>query len=428
MPVPAWKLTAVPLLVAVVAFPLSCSGSTPPGSVSATVPAGSCEEMRTGDFSQLALVGPGKTSENIRSLLSRVSLVPKTAPIYEKEVIEACAELGLAAGIGEADLRAAPEAGRGAEKVCGVAAEKVAKMFRQAKDLKIVLDVRINQTPCFVDATAARKCLGDCGASTRGDMRADCIAGELVGTCQGRCAGKCTFPAGPGGGTCNALCSGRCDHDFRGTCRAMCAGLCDGTPLKSPGACKGICEGSCNDGGDGYCGGRCEGQCAGPWERAVPTGKCDGICMGGCAGEVKDPLCTGEYAPTGTEATCLTSCGAAAAAAVRCDLPVIDVVVRSGRAGPELVKLLHGVQSAVPKILRQQAAANRLARALLTATTASVEWQTAYTTVGQKPFACIRASVDMMKEAGAAIDAVLRSAEAVAGAIKTDPVPMGKAE
>jgi hypothetical protein len=364
----------------------------------------------------------------MRFLLARSSLVPRSAPLYEKEVIDACAELGLAAGIGEADLRAAPESGHGAEKVCGVVATKVAAMFRQAKDLKTVLDVRINQTPCFVDATAARKCLADCGSAARGDMRAECIGGELVGACQGRCAGKCTFPAGPGGGTCNALCTGRCDRDFRGICRGTCAGICDGTPLKSPAPCTGICEGSCNDGGDGYCGGYCTGQCAGGWERAAPMGNCGGICMGGCAAEVRDPLCTGEYVPTGTEATCGAACGAAAALTARCDLPVIDVVVRGTRPGPGLVKLLYGVQSVAPKILRQQAAAKRLARALQNAMAASVTWSNTYSTVGQKPFACIHASVARMKEAGASVDVVLQAIEAIAGAIKTDPVPMAKIE
>jgi hypothetical protein len=231
MPVPRWKLAAVPFVVAVLASPLSCSSSIPPGDVSATVSAGACEEMRSGDFSRLALGDPGATSDSMRALLTRSSLVPRSAPLYEKEVIDACVELGLAAGLSEHDLRATPEAGSGAEKVCGVVATKVATMFRQAKDSKIVLDVRVNQTPCFVDATAARKCLADCGAPARGDMRAECIGGELVGACQGRCAGKCTFPAGPGGGTCNALCSGRCDREFRGTCRGACVGSCDGTPL-----------------------------------------------------------------------------------------------------------------------------------------------------------------------------------------------------
>ncbi len=428
MPVSRWKLAAVPFVVAALASPLSCSGGAPPDAVSATVSAGACEEMRTGDFSALPLGGPGTTSNSMRFLLTRSSLVPRSAPLYEKEVIDACAELGLAAGIGEVDLRATPESGRGAEKVCGVVANKVATMFRQAKDLKIVLDVRVNQTPCFVDATAARKCLADCGATARGDMRAECIGGELVGACQGRCAGKCTFGAGPGVGACNALCTGRCDHDFRGICRGTCAGTCDGTPLKSPASCGGICDGSCNDRAEGFCGGRCDGQCAGPWERATPTGTCGGICMGGCAGEVKDPLCSGEYVPRGTEPTCLAACGAAAALTARCDLPVIDVVVRGGRPGPELAKLLYGVQSAVPKILRQRAAAKRLARALQTAEAASVEWSNTYAKVGHRPYRCIRASVAMMKEAGNSLDLVLQSTEAVANAIKTDPVPMSKVD
>jgi hypothetical protein len=428
MPVSGWKIAAVPFVVAVLSSPLSCSRSVPPDAVSATVSAGACEEMRTGDFSAIALGGPGGTSQSMKFLLTQASLVPRSAPLYEKEVIDACAELGLAAGIGEADLRAAPESGRGAETVCGAAANKVAAMFRKAKDAKIVIDVRIDQTPCFVDATAAQKCLADCGATARGDMRAACIGGELVGACQGRCAGKCTFPAGPGGGSCAAVCSGRCDRAFRGICRATCAGSCDGTPLKSPGACGGICDGSCSDGADGFCGGRCDGQCSGSWERGVPTGNCAGTCMGGCAGEVGSPLCTGEYAPPGTEATCQAACGAAAALTARCDLPVVHVVVRGGKPGPELVKLLYGVQAAVPKILRQQAAAKRLSRALQNAVAASLEWSNAYGTVGQKSFACIRASADMMKQAADTIDLVLRGTDAVASAVKTDPVPLGKGE
>ncbi len=52
--------------------------------------------------------------------------------------------------------------------------------------------------------------------------------------------------------------------------------------------------------------------------------------------------------------------------------------------------------------------------------TASLGWSTAYATPGQKSFACIRASADMMKEAGASIDLVLQGTNAVALAIKTE--------
>src|SRR4051812_27702606 len=116
MPVPRWKLAAVPFAIAAVASPLCCGGSVNPDAVSATVPVGPCEEMRTGDFSTLALGGPGATGDSMKFLLTRSSVIPRSAPLYEKELIDACAELGLAAGIGEVDLRAAPESGRGAEK------------------------------------------------------------------------------------------------------------------------------------------------------------------------------------------------------------------------------------------------------------------------------------------------------------------------
>lgn len=428
MPVPRWKLAAVPFVVAVVASPLSCGPSVAPDAVSATVSAGACEELRTGNLSTLTLGGPGNMGDYMKFLLVRSANLARNAPQLEKELIDACAELGLAAGLGEADVRAAPEAGKGAEKVCSIVATKVATEMRKAKDQKIVLEVRIDQTPCFVDAAAARKCLTDCGATVRGDMRAECVGGELVGTCDGRCAGKCTFPAGPGGGTCNSMCTGRCDKEFRGVCGGTCVGSCNGSPLKTPGPCGGICDGACSDRAEGVCGGRCDGQCTGSWERAVPTGNCAGVCMGGCAGQVNTPLCTGEYAPTGMEATCQAACGATSALTARCDYPSVDVVIRAGKPGPELVRMLLGIQTAVPKILRQHASAKRLARALQTAMGASSDWATAHAVVGQKPFVCIRGTVDAMKDAAAAIDLDLRGTEAIAQSVKTDPVPVLKKE
>jgi hypothetical protein len=299
-------------------------------------------------------------------------------------------------------------------------------MFRRAKELKVVLDVRIDANPCLVDATAARKCLAECGATARGDMRAECIGGELVGTCQGRCASKCTFPAGPGGGECHAVCSGRCDSDFRGVCGGNCVGTCDGAPLKGSARCSGICDGSCNDHAEGFCGGRCDGQCSDTWVRAVPTGNCRAVCMGGCAGEVADPLCTGEYAPTGMDSACQAACNGTTALAARCDLPVVHVVVRGGTPDFPLVKLLFGVQSAVPKILRQQAAAKRLTRALQTTMSASAEWSDTFAIVGPKPLSCIRAFSDTMKSALAAVELCSVGSDAVAGAIKTDPVLVSK--
>jgi hypothetical protein len=301
-------------------------------------------------------------------------------------------------------------------------------MFRKAKELKVALDVRIDPLACFVDATAARKCLADCGTPARGDMRAECIGGELVGTCQGRCAGKCTFPAGRVGGTCNAVCSGRCDQDFRGVCGGHCTGACDGAPLRGAAHCSGICDGACGDGAEGFCGGRCDGQCSGAWERSVPSGNCPAACLGGCAGEVAEPLCTGEYAPSTIEPVCQAACGASSALGARCDLPVVHVVVRGGTPDPNLVRLLYGVQSAAPKILRHQGAAKRLTRALQRATGASLDWSNTYATPNQKPYLCIHANVDAMKDALAGMDLVSRGIEAIASAIKTDPVPLGKKE
>jgi hypothetical protein len=423
MPVSRWRAAVAPLLVAAVASPLAC-GPSAPGAVSVTIPAGgACEELRTGDFSRLVLEHPSPGGELVKFLLAHEIPLPGSEPALEKELIDACAELGLAAGLLPADVLGAPDSGRGAEKVCSVAATKVLAMFRKAKDQKVPLDVHIDASPCFVDAVAARQCFAECGVTAKGDMRAECVGGELVGTCQGRCAGKCTFPAGPGGGACDAVCTGRCDHDFRGRCDGACLGTCDGQPNPGGRPCGGICDGVCQDRAVGFCGGRCDGQCSGLWTRSVPSGSCSGACLGGCAGEVASPLCTGEYTPSGAEPLCAAACGAAEVVGARCDPPVVHVVIRGGNPSPELVKLLYGVQSAVPRILRQRAAAKRVTRALQVATAASIGWSTSFSGAGQRPLTCVRAAVDAMKDALAAVDLCSRGADAVADAIKTDPVP-----
>jgi len=451
MPVPRSKLAAAPFVVAACAVLVaSCRhpGAQEPGGPAALGPGGiapTCEEMKTGDFSALVFGArptargpfdpapppplPAGTGDNVKHLLAQAVLLSRTAFAFEKELIDACTELGLAAGVPEGDLRASPDAGHGAERACNAAATRVSTMFRKAKESNIILDLHVDPSRCFVDVEAARKCLADCGAPvTKGDLRAHCTGGEIGGLCGARCGGACTQPAGSGTGTCHASCSGKCDRDFRGTCGGKCSGTCDGAPTRGPKRCGGVCDGSCSDKAEGVCAGRCDGSCSGGWEPPA-TGRCSGVCAGGCTTEVKDPVCTGEYAPAGLDPICQAACGAASAMTVRCEAPLVRVSVRGGKPTVELEKLLAGIQSAVPKIVRaQQGAARRLPRAIEAAVTASVDWSNAFANAGPKPLLCIRSSIDAMKEAATWIDLAARGTEAIAPAIKTEPPPQAKGE
>jgi hypothetical protein len=437
MPVPRWKLAALPIAVLGLATPLfaSCRGGPDPETPG--VPAASgvpvagpvCEEMKTGDFSGLQFTGAAGLGENVKRLLVQAPRFSGLSLGIEKDLIAACTELGLAAGLGENELKAEPDAGQGAEKACNAAATKVAFMFRQAKDAKIILDLQVETPRCFVDVTAAKKCLADCGAPvTKGDLRAQCVGGEIDGACQGRCSGICFGDPGAGSGSCHAACSGKCDHDFRGACGGKCSGTCDGAPTRGPKKCAGVCDGSCSEKGEGVCAGRCDGQCSGDFEPRDPS-KCPGVCVGTCSGEVRDPLCSGELTPPGVDPVCQAACAAASALTARCDLPLVRVAVRGGKPTRELERLLAGIQSAIPKIVRiQQGPAKRLPRAVEGLATAAVDWSNAYATAGPKPLACVRAGIDAAKEAANWIGLSARGTEAIAPAIKTDPPPQQKVE
>jgi len=454
MPAPGWKLVTVSLAVTGLALPVaSCrraddsAGAAAPGS---TVGPGGvplvCEEMKSGDFTGLVFGGPPKargpfdpppppplppgTGDNVKFLLGQTYRLSRTAPGLEKDLIDACTELGLAAGLSESELKATPDSGHGAERACNAASTRVSALFRKARESKIILDLGVEPTHCFVDVEAAKKCLGDCGAPVRGgDIRAQCVGGEIAGLCQAYCSGICSAPAGAGSGTCHAACSGKCDRDFRGTCGGKCIGTCDGAPTHGPRRCAGVCDGSCSEKGEGVCIGRCDGQCSSGWEPPPGTGKCGGTCVGMCNGEVRDPMCTGDYAPPGIDPVCQAACGAAAAMTARCETPLVRISVRGGKPTPELEKLLAGIQSAVPKIVRiQRGAAKKLPRAIEVASTAAVDWSNAFATAGKHPLLCLRANIDAMKEAGGWIDLAVRGAEAIGPAIKTEPPPRPRGE
>jgi hypothetical protein len=433
-----WKLVAVPLSTLAIAAPLlvSCRHDTaraPAAKGSATPGAPEmCGGIITGKFDDLEFIGPQGTGENVKRLLPQAVKLSRTAQQFEKDLIDACFELGFAAGVPENELKANPDKGHGAERTCSVAAAKVKKMFDAAKDAKVVLDLSIESTHCYVDVGAAKKCLAECGAPvTKGDDRASCVGGEIDGTCTGRCGGACSLDAGPGLGICHATCSGKCDREFRGVCGGKCSGTCNGKPTRGPQKCAGVCDGSCSEKAEGLCGGTCAGSCSGVWEPR-DTYKCAGLCAGACQppGELKDLLCTGEYMPPGIESVCQATCAAAGALALKCDLPMVRVTAKGqGKQSPELQKMLAGVQSAVPKILKLvDGAGKRWPRAMEIASAAGVEWSNAYATVGAKPLFCIRQSLDVMKEASAWIDTTVKAADPIRPAIKTDPPVTQKAD
>ncbi len=424
---------------------LAChSGASDPAATAAeAVNRVTCSELASGDFSTLvfgtapAARGPfdpppppplpAGTGENVRFLLARTWPLRKASEAFERELIQACTELGVSAGVALADLRADPDNGHGAERACNAAATRVASIFRRAKETRVLLDVSVGQTRCYEDVEATLKCLADCGAPVAGDPRLHCIGGEIVGLCHGRCAGSCVSPGGAGVGACQGSCSGHCDREFRGTCGGQCRGTCDGAPLRGAKPCAGTCDGSCSERADGSCGGRCDGSCAGTWVPPPTGGACQGICVGTCVGTVSAPACSGEVAPRSAEAVCRAACGASAVIALHCDPPVVRVALRAGRPKPELERVLAGVQSAVPKIVRLlEGPGKRIPHAVDNAVAAAVEWSNAFATVGPKPLLCIRADVDALKDAANGIILAARGAEAVAPAIHTDPIPVGR--
>jgi hypothetical protein len=103
--------------------------------------------------------------------------------------------------------------------------------------------------------------------------------------------------------------------------------------------------------------------------------------------------------------------------------------VRGAKPAPALEKLLAGIQSTIPKLVRlQRGPAKRVPRAIEGAVAAAVDWSNAYATAGVKPLFCVRSSIDAMKEASGWIELALRGTEAITPAIKTDPPPQLKGE
>jgi hypothetical protein len=435
MSVPRWKLLSAPLVVIGLASPMlslssGCKKHDPnalsPVATSAPGVPMTCEEMRSGEFSGVQFTAAADVSARIKALLVGTHTLGLASVQFEKELIAACAELGTAAGVRDADLKAEPDAGKGAEKVCAAASNKTSEVMRKLKEAKVLLSVEYDPPRCYVGVEAAQKCLADCGSPSKVDIRAACTGGDLSGKCSGRCQGTCTMEASDAStsGACRGVCSGKCDHDFRGKCGGKCDGTCDGSPTKGKKKCVGICDGSCSEKGEGVCSGKCDGACSGPWEPREQI-KCAGHCGGICAGgEVAAPQCSGEFSPPGLDSVCQASCGALSALNARCEAPVIRVLSKGGKQNADTQRFLAGVQSAYPKILRLLlGVGKKLPRAMEVAQTASVDWSNTYATANAKGLFCVRTAIDVLKASEANIDVAVKGASGIQPALKTDPLP-----
>lgn len=416
MAAPRWKLALAPLAPLVVATPLLVNCGKPPPTVSVPPTAAphvieTCDELVNDKFGEVPMSAPPEAQARIRTLFTEARRLIGNSVAVETELMEACRALGKGAGAFDEELKGKPDRGKGAEKVCAIAVAKAQKILDDAKSAKIKIQIEFDKPLCFVDVGTIKQCIIDCGSKVLGDDKALCN-GELYGTCKGRCGGACANDPGVGSGSCWGLCNGKCDKEFRGTCGGKCNGTCNGNPTRGPHRCVGICDGSCSDKSDGMCGGRCDGDCKGPWQPR-DLGKCDGICTGQCMGQAGQPVCSGEYTPQGVDTTCLSTCTATAAVGVRCDAPMVHVTVKGGKHLVELQKLLAGMQSALPRILRiTEGTTRRLPKATENISAGMIEWSNAFATAGAKPLACVRAGLDGMKAGSDAVEVAVKGAEA----------------
>lgn len=414
------KLLATPLVFFGLALAVaSCGNKPPPAVVTANKPNTPppafepCDELKSNALASVPISAPPEAQARVRNLLGEAQKLMAASVAIEAELMEACRVIGRSAGAFDEELKGVPDRGKGAEKVCAIAAAKAQKILDDAKADKISIVVDHDKPLCFTDVGAIKQCLVDCGQTLKGDDRASCTGGELYGTCKGRCSAACANDPGEGVGACWGVCRGKCDKDFRGMCGGKCNGTCNGKKTPGPHRCIGICDGSCSDKAEGVCGGTCNGACSGPYEPRDP-GKCNGICTGQCVGQAGQPVCSGDYVPPGVEANCLSSCTSAAALTVRCDAPLMRIAVKGpNKQTPDLQKLLTGLQAGLPRIMRvAEGTSKKMPRAIEGISASCIEWSNAFATSGSKALSCVRAGLDGMKAGADAIEVAVKGSEA----------------
>ncbi|WP_437922718.1 hypothetical protein WMF37_27205 [Sorangium sp. So ce291] len=422
MSVNRWKLFAMPVALLGLASPLlvNCGGKGIPGADSLPGPAGDlasaaggCEELKNGGIANLKFDGGAEVEGKVKGFLEAAASLDKLTADMEASLIASCGKLGKDLGMSEADLKAEPGGGKGAEKVCNAVSAKVNAAVKANAEAK--LTVQIEPPKCYADISAMQKCLGDCGSPVQpGKLEASCEGGEISGKCDAECKGKCSVEAGAAcSGTCNASCSGKCDAGFKGTCGGKCDGKCDGKDSKGA-ACAGTCDGKCDAKAEGSCSGTCDGSCSGSCELKAGA-KCSGSCSGGCSAEIKEPKCSGEFKPPSVDPSCQVQCTAKTAGSAKCDPPGVRIVA-NGKVNADAQKLVAALQASLPAIVKiQLGTAKKLQAAVGGVISAGAEMNGAATKAGGKAIACVATAVEASANVKASLDVNIQASASVSG-------------
>src|SRR5262249_15798389 len=133
-----WKLVTMPVLMLGLASPMlvNCGGGLPggvkpPGALGdAMDAAGGCPEMKSGDFASLKISGGAAVEGKIKGFLAAAYGLQKAMVDMEVGLIASCGEIGKGLDMSDAELKAEPGGGKGAEKVCTAVAAKLSGFLK----------------------------------------------------------------------------------------------------------------------------------------------------------------------------------------------------------------------------------------------------------------------------------------------------------
>ncbi len=235
----------------------------------------------------------------------------------DAELRAIAASLGLEAGAGPAEIRAAI-AGKLEEHVEGglkieYAAPRCTVDAKVAVDAAARCDAEVDpgsakiecKGTCTVDASASAECDASAKVICKGTAPALNCSGSCTGTCELAGAMQCN-------GTCNGGCDGECsvrgaDGQCAGECMGACMGSCE---LRAGASCEGKCQGSCEyEAPDGKCEADAELRCQASADASAS-------CQGSCDGEVVPPKARAE---------CEASVDAEARVRAECTPPSLEI-------------------------------------------------------------------------------------------------------
>lgn len=418
MSVNRWKMVAMPVVVLGLASPMlaNCGvvGGAGGGKLGGGLGGGlvgdameaaqGCDEFDKGDIAKLdfSAKGGGALNGQIKAFLDASAKLKDATAKMEIGLVESCGKLGKDLGMKDEEVKAEPKGdGKAAEKVCTAVAAKVKAAVDASAKGKLTLT--IEEPKCYADIDVMMKCFDECGSPIKGGkLDVSCKEGKLSGKCDANCTGSCTVDADAKcTGTCKGSCSGKCEANFTGTCGGKCDGKCDGKASKGA-ECKGVCEGKCDAKAEGQCGGTCEGECSAACEIKAGA-KCEGQCTGGCSVDYKAPSCTGKFEPPEVSIDCQVSCGAKAAASIKCDPPELKVAF-TGAASVDAVKLVAALQKTMPKIVKiQLASGKRVLEAVKAVGEAGIKLKDGAVKAGGKAIVCIGKALEATASASASI-------------------------